>query len=67
LNTDDDFIKNLNLKKLLLIGSVKHTQEDTYISTFDSHKCHRCWNYFYPKEIKNDICITCQNVIEKYR
>lgn len=63
INTDDAFIKSLDLKKLLIIGAVESTNKSTHVTTFDSYKCVRCWNYFEKSIMINDICQNCNNVV----
>lgn len=63
LKTDSEFIKNLNLKMLLMVGKVSISNE-TQVSKFDSKKCERCWNHFEREEMYNDeICVRCYDVI----
>lgn len=63
LKTDSEFIKNLNLKMLLMVGKVSISNE-TKVSKFDSKKCERCWNHFESEEMYNDeICVRCYDVI----
>lgn len=63
LKTDSEFIKNLNLKMLLMVGKVSISNE-TKVSKFDSKKCERCWNHFEREEMYNDeICVRCYDVI----
>lgn len=63
LKTDSEFIKNLNLKMLLMVGKVSISNE-TKVSKFDSKKCERCWNHFEREEMYNDeICVRCYEVI----
>lgn len=63
LKTDSEFIKNLNLKMLLMVGKVSISNE-TKVSKFDSKKCERCWNHFEREDMYNDeICVRCYDVI----
>ncbi|QDY87285.1 isoleucine--tRNA ligase [Mycoplasma anserisalpingitidis] len=63
LKTDSEFIKNLNLKMLLMVGKVSISNE-TKVSKFYSKKCERCWNHFEREEMYNDeICVRCYDVI----
>lgn len=63
LKTDSEFIKNLNLKMLLMVGKVSISNK-TKVSKFDSKKCERCWNHFEKEEMHNDdICVRCYDVI----
>ena len=64
VNIKDEFLKTLDLKKLLLIGAIEHTNKPMSVSTFDSYKCARCWNYFEKKEMAFEICINCKAVID---
>ncbi len=64
-DTNDEFIKSLNLKELLMVGKIEFGDK-TYIDIFkDSIKCQRCWNHFEQDYIKDDICTRCYNVINK--
>lgn len=63
LNTNSDFIKSLNLKMLLMVGKIEFSNENK-VNKFDSLKCQRCWNHFEKKEIKNELCIRCNEVLE---
>ncbi|MGL4183799.1 MAG: isoleucine--tRNA ligase [Metamycoplasmataceae bacterium] len=56
------FLKTLNLKDLLMIIDIK---DDSSISVekIDSSKCIRCWNHFRKEDIKNDLCLRCENVV----
>ena len=65
INNDSSFINSLNLKTLLIIGDFEKTNKDTYVTTFNSIKCMRCWNHFIEKDMINDICKTCNDVINE--
>ncbi|MBN3534933.1 isoleucine--tRNA ligase [Mycoplasma procyoni] len=62
LHTDSEFIKSLDLVKLFMVGSVEFASE-TKVSAFDSQKCQRCWNHFEQKDMKEDICKRCFEVL----
>ncbi|MGY6172011.1 isoleucine--tRNA ligase [Candidatus Mycoplasma pogonae] len=62
INTDNEFIKSLNLPYLLMVGKVSFGNEDK-VETFDSAKCERCWNHFEIAEMQNNLCSRCNSVI----
>ncbi|NQZ65676.1 MAG: isoleucine--tRNA ligase [Mycoplasmatales bacterium] len=65
VKTDSEFIKSLDLSKLLMVAKVKYGNENK-VSKFESSKCQRCWNHFYKEEINNDlICSRCEKVVKK--
>ncbi len=64
ISTNSEFIKSLNLKELLMVGKVEFANK-TFVELFqNSIKCQRCWNHFEEKEIIDDICSRCFNVIK---
>ncbi|MGZ9414330.1 isoleucine--tRNA ligase [Mycoplasma sp. 5370] len=63
IKTDSEFIKKLNLVKLLMVGTVEFANE-TKVTAFDSLKCQRCWNHFEMTQIKDDICLRCFEVLK---
>ncbi|MGZ9413494.1 isoleucine--tRNA ligase [Mycoplasma sp. Z386] len=63
IKTDSEFIKKLNLVKLLMVGTVEFANE-TKVTSFDSLKCQRCWNHFEMVHIKDDICLRCFEVLK---
>ncbi len=64
ISTNSEFIKSLNLKELLMVGKVEFADK-TFVELFqNSIKCQRCWNHFEEKEIIDDICSRCFNVIK---
>ncbi|WKX02290.1 isoleucine--tRNA ligase [Candidatus Mycoplasma mahonii] len=54
-------IPSYELGRMLMVAKVFDANE-IKVATFESLKCHRCWNHFYPQEINNDICPRCQKV-----
>lgn len=64
INTDSEFIKSLDLKNLLMVGKVHFANKDK-VQAFESTKCLRCWNHFIKKEIKNEVCLRCYEVIKE--
>ena len=63
INNNSTFINSLDLKTLLIIGDIKKTNLKTYVETFNSIKCMRCWNHFNKEDIIDDICKNCNNII----
>ncbi len=64
IDTKSDFIKSLNLSKLLMVAKVEHGSENK-VSSFESVKCQRCWNHFYKEEINDElICSRCEIVVK---
>ncbi|UWD34246.1 isoleucine--tRNA ligase [Mesomycoplasma molare] len=63
LKTESNFIKSLNLVKLLMVGSVEFS-DVTKVEVFDSIKCQRCWNHFENKDIKGELCLRCDEVLK---
>lgn len=64
INTNDNFIKSLNLKELLMVGKVEFGTK-TDVLYFESNKCKRCWNHFEINEMINDLCKRCHLIINK--
>ncbi|VEU77030.1 isoleucine--tRNA ligase [Mycoplasmopsis columbina] len=64
INTNNEFIKSLNLKQLLMVGIIEFGS-NTEILTFESEKCQRCWNHFLPSQIKDELCPLCYGIISK--
>ncbi|UVD81540.1 isoleucine--tRNA ligase [Mycoplasma iguanae] len=62
LNTDNEFLKSLDLKYLLMVGAVEFGQK-TQVEKFISEKCQRCWNHFKIEDLKDLLCGRCQNVL----
>ncbi|AWX69657.1 isoleucine--tRNA ligase [[Mycoplasma] anseris] len=64
LHTEDEFIKSLDLVKLLMVGKISFGKE-TQVSNFDSLKCLRCWNHFEKDDYDQtlEICKRCKKVI----
>ena len=63
LKVDSDFIKSLDLKKLLMVGKINFGDENK-VEKFDSKKCERCWNHFEKNILnKENICARCEKVI----
>ena len=62
IKTNSDFIKSLDLKMLLMVGNVEFGNQNK-VSTFESIKCQRCWNHFNKKEIKDDLCQRCFDIV----
>lgn len=62
IKTDSEFIKSLDLKELLMIGKFSFGDENK-VELFESSKCQRCWNHFEEKEIKDDLCFRCFEII----
>lgn len=58
------FLKNLDFKKLLMIGEFNEG-DILNVSSFNSLKCQRCWNHFNAKELKEDVCKRCEKVLKK--
>ncbi|VEU59684.1 isoleucine--tRNA ligase [Mesomycoplasma neurolyticum] len=63
INNPSNFLKSLDLKKLLIIGKITFGNE-LKIEKFNSIKCERCWNHFEQKDIINDICQSCDKVLK---
>ncbi|WGI36639.1 isoleucine--tRNA ligase [Mesomycoplasma lagogenitalium] len=66
INSDSEFIKKLDLVKLLMVGSVEFSQT-LKVTSFDSFKCQRCWNHFEKEKMVNDICQRCDRVLKNER
>ncbi len=64
INTNDEFLKSLNLQQLLIVAKVEFGEE-TKVETFETIKCPRCWNHIDVKEIKEDLCQRCCEVLNK--
>ena len=62
IKTDSEFIKSLDLKMLLMVGKIEFSNEDK-VEKFVSQKCLRCWNHFEEDQIKNDLCLKCDSII----
>ncbi|VEU75801.1 Isoleucine--tRNA ligase [Mycoplasmopsis maculosa] len=62
LSINSDFLKELDLKQLLMVGLIEFSNENI-VSTFESVKCLRCWNHYIPNQIKDDVCQMCYKVI----
>ncbi|WP_406616903.1 isoleucine--tRNA ligase [Mycoplasmopsis adleri] len=60
-----EFIMSLDLKQLLMVGSVEFGNE-TKVELFDSVKCLRCWNHFAPSQVKDNLCLLCNKIVTKY-
>ncbi|VEU74460.1 Isoleucine--tRNA ligase [Mycoplasmopsis citelli] len=58
-----DFLKNLDLKMLLQVGDIAFGDE-LKVEKFNSIKCQRCWNHFHLDQVKNDLCLCCDEIIE---
>lgn len=67
INTESEFIKELNLKFLLMVGKVSFSSQ-TKVQKFDSLKCERCWNHFENGQMHDEqICVRCNNVISSLK
>ncbi|MFV8499998.1 isoleucine--tRNA ligase [Mycoplasma sp. VS424B] len=64
LPPQSDFINSLDLRTLLMVGKVVSGSE-LKLETFDSVKCARCWNHFLEKEMHDDLCPLCFEIISK--
>ena len=61
-----------NLKQLFIVSDVVITVEDlpkyeyckVKIQKFEGKRCERCWNYFNEKELTNNICPRCEEVLK---
>ena len=63
VKTDSNFIKGLDLAKLLMVAKVEFGNENK-IETFESEKCNRCWNHFDKGSLNKDlICTRCETVV----
>lgn len=65
IKTNSNFIKSLDLVKLLMVAKVEFANETKVIKLPNSHKCLRCWNHFEPNEFDQEleICKRCKEVI----
>ncbi|MGL5617950.1 MAG: isoleucine--tRNA ligase [Metamycoplasmataceae bacterium] len=61
-NLNSSFLKELDMKKLLMIGEFKQGKS-LKVDTFDSLKCQRCWNHFTPSVLKDDLCPRCFQIL----
>lgn len=66
LNTSSEFLQSLDLKMLLQVGDVEFG-DHTQVTKFDSQKCLRCWNHFYPEQMQGDLCINCNNIVSHFK
>ena len=69
LNTNSEFIKSLDLVKLLMIAKVEFTSKKNEIrieKLDNSYKCLRCWNHFEEKDFDKDLelCPRCKKVVK---
>ncbi|WP_404924064.1 isoleucine--tRNA ligase [Mesomycoplasma hyopneumoniae] len=62
LKTDSDFIKSIDLEKLLMVAKVEFSNEKTEILQLNWEKCPRCWNHF---EKINKVCARCFEVLSE--
>lgn len=61
---NNDFIKTLNLEKLLLVAKISFGDKNMVNKLENSQKCLRCWNHFEDKNMFNEeICTRCNYVI----
>ena len=59
-----EFIKGLDLQKLLMVAKVKEGSE-IKVESFDSEKCQRCWNHFAKGTLNEDaLCERCEAVVK---
>jgi len=75
LDEDKELLSPLlsNLKQLLIVSDVVITIDDltkydycgVKISKFNGVRCERCWNYFNEKDIIDDICPRCHDVVNE--
>ncbi|WP_322959402.1 isoleucine--tRNA ligase [Mycoplasmopsis cynos] len=64
--TKQSIFKELDLKTLLSVGKITHSLEFK-VAKFDSVKCLRCWNHFESSEIKEELCLMCYGIVEKFK
>nr|WP_318033561.1 class I tRNA ligase family protein [Mycoplasmopsis cynos] len=64
--TKQNIFKELDLKTLLSVGKITHSLEFK-VAKFDSVKCLRCWNHFESSEIKEELCLMCYGIVEKFK
>ncbi|MBR2588302.1 MAG: isoleucine--tRNA ligase [Bacilli bacterium] len=74
LDEDKETLKDIlpNLKQLFIVSDVVITVEDlpkyeyckVKIQKFEGKRCERCWNYFNEKELTNNICPRCEEVLK---
>lgn len=62
LKTDSDFIKSLDLVKLLMVAKVDFSDKKTEILQLNWQKCPRCWNHF---EKIDTVCQRCFEVLNE--
>ncbi|ATP59379.1 isoleucine--tRNA ligase [Mesomycoplasma dispar] len=62
LKTDSDFIKSLDLVKLLMVAKVDFSGKKTEILKLNWQKCPRCWNHF---EKIDTVCQRCFEVLNE--
>ncbi|MXR05649.1 isoleucine--tRNA ligase [Mycoplasma flocculare] len=62
INTKSDFIKSLDLVKLLMVAKVDFCDDKTEILLLNWKKCPRCWNHF--EQIDN-VCQRCSEVLNE--
>ncbi len=64
INTQNEFLKSLNLQQLLIVAKVEFGEE-LKVETFETIKCPRCWNHIHVDEIKDELCNRCYKVLNK--
>lgn len=62
LKVDNEFIKSLDLKNLLMVCKVEFGDENK-ITKKASQKCSRCWNHFEENDMVNALCLRCHNIV----
>ncbi|CAM9097874.1 isoleucine--tRNA ligase [Mycoplasma marinum] len=62
ISTESNFLKSIDLQKLLIVGEVVFGDE-LKVETFETIKCPRCWNHISINDIKEELCPRCFDVI----
>ncbi|QJR44122.1 isoleucine--tRNA ligase [Mycoplasma miroungirhinis] len=65
IHSHSEFLKSLDLVKLLMVAKVSFGNEMTVTKLQDSEKCQRCWNHFEKSQMVKDVCLRCQSVLDE--
>ena len=75
LDEDKEILQPIlaNLKQLLIVSDVvitvdelpKYDYAEVKITKFNGVRCERCWNYFNEKDITDDVCPRCYEIVNE--
>ncbi|MBU4690864.1 isoleucine--tRNA ligase [Mycoplasma zalophi] len=65
INSDSEFIKSLDLVKLLMVAKIDFGPKTKVMKLQDSQKCLRCWNHFEKSQMFEDVCLRCKAVLDE--